>query len=103
MLATANQVSNWLSVGYADAVICFVAKPEMESLLIVVNGNNFNDRPLGNLVITSMGDAWWQQTYQVNSIVLGYVRMLRNTSTMEIYLVSLLPPSTSKSPISLKS
>ena len=71
----------------------------MESLLIVVNGNNFNDRPLGNLVITSMGDAWWQQTYQVNSIVLGYVRMLRNTSTMEIYLVSLLPPSTSKSPI----
>ena len=45
MLALANQVSNWLSVGYADAVICFVAKPEMESLLIVVNGNNFNDRP----------------------------------------------------------
>ena len=30
----------------------------------------------------SMGDfwdAWWQQTYQVKSIVLGHVRMLRAT------------------------
>ena len=24
-------------------------------------------------------DAWWQQTYQVKSIVLGKVRMLRTT------------------------
>ena len=46
-------------------------------------------------------DAWWQQTSQVKSIVLGNVRMLRTTVTMEIYLVSLLPPSASKSPISL--
>ena len=44
-------------------------------------------------------DAWWQQTYQVKSGVLGNVRMLRTTSTMEIYLVSLLPPSVPKSPI----
>ena len=55
-------------------------------------------------------DAWWQQTYQVKSyrvmynsmvksIVLGHVRMLRTTYTMEIYLVSLLPPSAPKSPI----
>ena len=44
-------------------------------------------------------DAWWQQTYQVNSIVLGKVRMLRTTQTMDIYLVSLLPPSVQKSPI----
>ena len=45
-------------------------------------------------------DAWWQQTYQV-SIVLGNVRMLRNTQTIEIYLVSLLPPSAQKSPITV--
>ena len=38
-------------------------------------------------------DAWWQQTYQVKSIVLGNVRMLKTTPTMEVYLVSLLPPS----------
>ena len=44
-------------------------------------------------------DAWWQQTYQVKSTVLGNVRMLRTTSLMEIYLVSLLPPSASKSPV----
>ena len=24
-------------------------------------------------------DAWWQQTYQVKSIVLGHVRTLRTT------------------------
>ena len=49
-----------------------------------------------------MGDfwnAWWQQTYQVESIVLGNERMLRTTPTMEVYLVSLLPPSVQKSPI----
>ena len=40
-------------------------------------------------------DAWWQQTYQVKSIVLNNVRMLR--PTMEINLVSLLPPSVAKS------
>ena len=44
-------------------------------------------------------DAWWQQTYQVKSIVLGYVRTLRTTSAMEVYLVSLLPPSVPKFPI----
>ncbi len=33
------------------------------------------------------------------SIVLGIVRMLRITQTMEIYLVSLLPPSAPKFPI----
>ena len=33
------------------------------------------------------------------SIDLGYVRMLRSTSTMEIYLVCLLPPSVPKSSI----
>ena len=38
-------------------------------------------------------DAWWQQTYQVKSIVLGHVRTLRTTKTMETYPVSLLPPS----------
>ena len=31
-------------------------------------------------------DAWWQQTYQVKSIVVGHVRTLR---TMEVYLVSM--------------
>ena len=41
------------------------------------------------------------QTYQVKSIVLGSVRMLRTTLTMDIYLVSLLPHSVSKSPIGL--
>ena len=46
-------------------------------------------------------DAWWQQTYQVKSIVIGNVRTLRPTLTMEIYLVSLLPSSVSKSPIGL--
>ena len=46
-------------------------------------------------------NAWWQQTYQVKSIVLGSVRMLRTTLTMDIYLVSLLPHSVSKSPIGL--
>ena len=44
-------------------------------------------------------DAWWQQTYQEKSIVLSNVRKLRTTYTMEIYLVSLLPPSASKCPI----
>ena len=44
-------------------------------------------------------DAWWQQTNQVKSIVLGNVRMLRTTYTMQIYLLSLLPPSVPKSPI----
>ena len=44
-------------------------------------------------------DAWWQQTYQVNSIVLANERMLRATLIMEIYLVGLLPPSVPKSPI----
>ena len=50
----------------------------------------------------SMGGFWdalWQQTYQVKSLVLGNVSMLRTTQTMEIYLVSLLPPSVPKSPI----
>ena len=46
-------------------------------------------------------DAWWQQTYQVKSIVLGHVRTLRTTQTIEIYMVSLLPPSVPKSPIVL--
>ena len=44
-------------------------------------------------------DARWQQTYQLKSIVLGNVRMLRTKYTMDIYLVSLLPPSVQKSPI----
>ena len=35
----------------------------------------------------------------VISIVLGNVRKLRTTLTMEIYMVSLLPPSVPKSPI----
>ena len=55
---------------------------------------------------TSIGDflgAWWQQTYQVKSIVLQNVRMLRTTQTMEIYLVSLLPPSVPKSPFTKSS
>ena len=46
-------------------------------------------------------DALWQQTYQVKPIVLGNVRMLRTMQTMEIYLVSLLPPSVPKFPIVL--
>ena len=40
-----------------------------------------------------MGDfcnAWWQQTYQVKSIVLRHVRTLRTTYTTEIYLVIVL-------------
>ena len=52
--------------------------------------------------MASMGDfrdAWCQQTYQVKSIVLGNVRMLRTTYTMAIHLVSLLQPSVPKSPI----
>ena len=36
-------------------------------------------------------DAWWQQTYQAKYIVLGCLRVLRITSTME----SLLTPSAS--------
>ena len=40
-------------------------------------------------------DLW----HQVKSIVLGNVRMLRTTLTMEIYLVGLLPPRVPKSPI----
>ena len=44
-------------------------------------------------------DAWWQQTYQVASIVFDKVHMLRTAKTMVIYLVSLLPPSVPKSPI----
>ena len=36
---------------------------------------------------------------QDKSIVLGNVRMLRTTETMEIYAVCLLPPSIPKSPI----
>ena len=48
-------------------------------------------------------DAWWQQTYQVKSIVLDHVRTLRTTLTMEIYLVSLLPPSIPKSHIGIMS
>ena len=50
---------------------------------------------VGMITIISIGDfwdAWWQQTYQVNSIVLGNLRKLRATLTMEIYLVGLLPP-----------
>ena len=39
------------------------------------------------------------QTYHVKSIVLGNVRRLRTTKTMNIYLVSLMPPSAPKSPI----
>ena len=44
-------------------------------------------------------DTWWQQTYQVKSIVLDNVLMLRTMQTIEIYLVSLPPLSASKSPI----
>ena len=32
-----------------------------------------------NKAIGDFWDAWWQQTYQVNSIVPGNVRMLRAT------------------------
>ena len=32
-----------------------------------------------NFLIGDFRDAWWQQTYQVNSIVLGCVRVLRTT------------------------
>ena len=41
----------------------------------------------------------WQQDYQVNVIVLGNLRVFRNTKTVDTYLVSLLPPSVPKSPI----
>ena len=42
-------------------------------------------------------DAWWQQTYQVKSIVLG--KCAQNYVNKGIDLVRLLPPSVPKSPI----
>ena len=44
-----------------------------------------------------LGHFSWQQTYQVNPLVFFYVRMLRTTYRMEIYLVSLLPRGAQKS------
>ena len=39
-------------------------------------------------VVGDFWNSWWQQTYQVKSIVLGKMHLLRT-----IYLVSLLPPT----------